>query len=541
MPLGKSQDNLSRMKAQSPFEIIEGYIRGGDLSVSKSLVKKINWNKLSRGDRSTFANLARRADLPETSVRCLRDFVRPKMGPDQSTELERLEYGASLIKLGALPEAIELLSRLSLPMKWLQLSFAHMRVWNYQAAEQCLRNLLIEKDILSEYQSLIVHLNLVACLTFRGNVNEAQNVLERLNEEDSPLRTTKSENLAANAQWHIMQSQIYVQVNQFELAEKHATTAIQLLSKKNNSEIRIPEGLSSQKLIATKWLQYAKALSLSKLPNSNSYFAELRAQAVELKMYELVRDCDFYTGLLYTNISLLQRVYYGTPNKTYRSMIERTCEEQGPETELFCRAFDSSFYTAFSASPTADVSKHEKYDKDDVTFRKLDLLEWTLDGRALPDRGKAIHRLVFLLTLDLYQPPLRGEVFSCLFPDEYYEFESAKLRLSSLVYRANSLGSKFKLFKIYSRDRKFFIELSSDCGIKLYKDLDLSAMLNSESLELELLRLKSLKAEFGINEACKFLATGKTKARKVIEYGIQLKKILKLGQGKRTTYQFINS
>ncbi len=515
------------MDVQAKLLQIDRCIRKGDINAARVMVKKINWSKLKRSDLLWFANLSRRADLPETTVKCLRNYVRPVVGEPNASDPEKLEYGAALIQLGALTEAKDLISSLSLSLKHMQLSFAYMRLWDYDAAETALRELIANSQELSSYQKLIAKINLAACLIFNNKLDLARKCLDDLAENGSGQLETLAENPAARAQWCILQSQIAIQAKQFGVASDFSTRALQILEDQKQIDASPADAVNSQELIARKWQIFSEEQTDS--APALEKFKELRQLADEQGLSELVRDCDFYSGLIAKNVPLLQKVFFGSPIYSYRSMIKRSCTEWGFSDDQ-CRAIFESRHYFYRSNDINDCQDN---------LAELDLLAWTLDGKALPDRGKNIHRLVFRIAFDLYRPPLRGEIFSYLFPDQHYEFENAKLRLSSLVFRANALGEKLKIFNVYSKARRFYITFSESCRVKMSQDANLLVLRSAEEIELALIRDHFQHFEFSIAEVTEFLQFGKTKARKILDHGIAAGQIERIGSGPRTLYRFI--
>src|SRR5688572_23070050 len=88
----------------------ERLIREGKAEAARKLLGDLSPRKIPRPLAVSVANLYRRMGLMHLALKLLAPFVRPSpRRPLVATDPEKLEYAASLIRLGVVNEAVRLL------------------------------------------------------------------------------------------------------------------------------------------------------------------------------------------------------------------------------------------------------------------------------------------------------------------------------------------------------------------------------------------------------------------------------------------------
>src|SRR5262249_54709284 len=105
---------------------------------------------------------------------------------------------------------------------------------------------------------------------------------------------------------------------------------------------------------------------------------------------------------------LFDHLYIGSPLAAYRKRLEKEFHLEPSE----------SYRLGASADRVLDIA--------------------TGDGRGIesPGHGKMVHQLVGALVKDFYRPRRLGQLFSDLYPNEYFNPFSSPVRLHRLIQRA---------------------------------------------------------------------------------------------------------
>ncbi len=368
---------------EESLEILDRWIRQGQVrSAQKWLGENLRDRRpdaISRRHLPQVAALCRRAGIPEWSLRLLNSTVRPRARMRiQSTALERAEYGAALVSVGAISEARSVLESLSpsiCPEADLYRAFSYFATWDYEKSLPLLARYLAQVPSES-YISQVARINFAAALIATQKLSEARPLLERLLEE---LEKAGDQLLLGNA-WTLLAQ---CRIQQQKWAEADAALRF--------SEERIGKVPGFDSLIIGKWraIWRLRTQGLGGLAE----LRQVRARALEAGSWETVRDCDFHEAKALGDRSLWARIYFGTPYASYRARI--------------------------SVESGIDFEREERFAwlwKADSKPSRL------IDCRAPSGlkAGQVPHRMLLALSADLYRPRRLAALHEAVFPGRYY-------------------------------------------------------------------------------------------------------------------------
>lgn len=385
-PSVKELMSQNRTRWELRLEQLERQLRAGQLESARHALMAPDLAKAPRPFVARLANLARRAQRPSLSLRLLQPLVRPMVvGLTQVEPEELLEYAYALQKVGARNQSLSILENLaeSHAKAHLAIAFHHFYEWDYANALGRLER-ITEEATFSPYERLVVQVNRLACLVALKDdraENEFVEIERQLVQEGSPI-------LAANVLEIMAQSRI--EVGRVSEARVFLSRAKKLL----------PESESLYRLMIEKWDVIACAVETG----DPEGVLQFRNRALEMKHWETLRDLDYVLAKLDPSSRWAEWVYYGTPYAGFRQKLEGL------------RIFPESSWVSRDARPDL------RWDP------------WFPEGGD----GDLMHRFVASLASDFYRPYRIGEIFSNLFPDQYYDIEVSPNRVHQIASRARA-------------------------------------------------------------------------------------------------------
>lgn len=244
-----------------PFQKIHALIQNGRVFEARHELKKNREAILEREWAQPFANLARRAELPELGARILFPLVRGEKGTRSVTENEKVEYAACLIKLGAVQEGMALLEEIDTfqhPESLLFLAYGAVKEWDYGRAASCYEKYL-KFPHRTQFQRDTVKINLAAA---------------------------------------------YLQTEQIAQAEKL---------------------LAGASLLPKTFLPLRRLVALQNTSPSTGFSSEMTAlkiEALENGQFELLRHCDLVEAVVTENDVLAEKLFFGTPFSAFRARLK---------------------------------------------------------------------------------------------------------------------------------------------------------------------------------------------------------------------------
>lgn len=370
-------------------------IRMGDQTGALVSLQTVLERKVAREYRVEFAALARRLSRSEWGVALLRASVRPPARSNiKATDAEKSEYAACLIRLGALDEALTLLSEVSVanvPRSLLFIAFAHIARWNFTKSGEALTALLSREDI-DEYDRLIAQVNLLVGLAFLGQAGAALKLAEQITAVTGPRKLG------------------LLHSNALELAAQAAMSAE--LFDEARMFLREASRSIAGETIDAFFIQKSQAVLLylsERTTRAREHLERVALTARTRSFWEQWRDCDYQLALHDDQVAA--RVYYGTPFENYRA---RLLEQRGS------RTMPNAYTLSFSEYPT-------KFIEFSSLFRGVSARRFKA--------GQLQQRLLTTLVSDYYRPRRTLELFAALYPGDYYHPVSSPQRVHQAVKR----------------------------------------------------------------------------------------------------------
>ena len=292
------------MSAIEDLEKIEATIRLGQMPDAQKALKKLSARNSTIFEKTKAASLARRAALPQLSVKWFFPFVYPdgRLDRECSTSV-LLEYGASLVFAGALIEGrriLDLVTQRNEPHAFLYLAFSYVREWDYESSGALLKRFLKEAEC-DSYTRFVAQVNLLASHV-KTQPHEA---------ETSELCAEILKNAQGNDYRRLLLNAMELKV-QLCVAREDYDNAEKTL---HQISMRAPHEKSSEYLFWMKWkliLQYHTEKNAHAL-------AELIRLAETFSHGETLRDAHLRWALHKKDCLLFEHVYVGTPHVSFRA------------------------------------------------------------------------------------------------------------------------------------------------------------------------------------------------------------------------------
>ncbi len=488
-------------------------IRSGEITSVRNQIELLIPSAIPRKLVAAFADIARRVRSELWGLRLMRPIVRSETPVfPKPTELELCTYAGLLIKVGALPEAKQKLLQLdrkNLANVDIFLGEIHIAQWNYKDAVPHYKKILARKD-LSDYVHAIAQVNFASALIFLESYTAAEKILPKLLQhcQDHKWELLYANTLEISAQLAVWQSN-------WNEVHRLLTEAEQVAGP--NSHYR---------LYIDKWRALAglfKARTeMGSSDNEELKIVQIRQQALSLKSWETVRDLDFYLALYQKNVNVLLNVYFGTPHPAYKNRIKKLFKKKG-------WLIPKSYFRKLTS---------------DSTDRLLDLETAQEVGRAMIEPikpGQMLHRLLNILATDFYKPIAIGELFSKLYPDEYFNPDIAPGRVAQAVkllrrwIEANQIP-----LMINVDNNRYSIAATAPYAFKITSTVQSASELQNAGFKTQLKRLseKWPYQSFSALQASQFLEISASSARKLLAKALSQQRIYTSGTGRSTQYRF---
>jgi tetratricopeptide (TPR) repeat protein len=496
--------------AQSELEKIDSDIRFGRLAGARSTLIKIssaeNFEKKYSSCLSLFAQLCWRAGIADLGLLKLSYAARSgeRLGPAALPD-RVAEYAACLLNVGADFEAEELLKNISLsdyPRAHLYLAFIYFGRWEYETALPYLEKLLAINRI-DTYFAKIVKVNYASALIAleRGSV---RSVLSELKTELSPETDT-----LLRATYNILRVQDLVLREKYSLAK---TAIDQGLKYYTNPE-------SQQPFLLKKW----EAIAALRASNGKvNQLAPLRAEAQRRKMWESVRQMDFFEAEVLGDPELIKRLYFGSPYSAYKGKIRKL----GKSAELDFREY------TWIPQPKKSVKG----------IKLFDLGSGCVDGHNVLKCGFQSHRLLQALASDFYRPHRLASLHEKLFRGRFYNPNSSPQLMHQIFRRLRrQLADSECPFLVEESGGFYSIQADAKCAFKFYDLSTVSTATLTDEARVEALRTGSLAGRrFAVEEAAQLWAIGPRRARDILLAAVESGKLDKFAFGKRLRFEFLD-
>ncbi len=482
--------------------------RGQGKQVAEDL-KKISRNSLPRASWVQFANLGRRVGAPLFSLRLLQPLIRQevdRLHPATSEELT--VYASVLARVGITSEAQEILEKVKGPHNpeaYLYLAHIAIYGWNYKAATVLLKK-YIRLSRVDGYRRFIAEMNLLSAQTAEENFLEADRLFAKLEIE---LATHSHHLLLGNA--YELAAQAALVKRQFPQARQYLEKSKALLQTSQGVYLLYAEKWSCLvDLYEKKDRHQLQAHDLISLQN-------VKARAQESKDWETLRDCDLYDALLAGNKEKLNFVMIGTPYSSYRQRAMRL----------------SSSRIGYAQKAILGNGNGD----DGLLF---DLQLGFCPKRPAVSLVKEPKLLTCLRTLasDFYRPVSIGQMYTAVYPGEYFNPYSSPQQVRNLIQRLRKWAQENELpFEIQMKNHEMKLVLGAGLNLLVHKSY-------KERAQAPNVILAKVKSIFGPNpfssqELAETLGVSQRTARRWVEHGLSKRRLrIFLRQG-RKAYRFL--
>lgn len=489
-------------KAMGLLEQIELSIQRGETVTARERFLTVATRALGREEAMRYAQIARRLNLPQLALKVLCPWVRPQgWKVSNATAEERVEYAASLTRVGAVGEALLIFDTVTPEDCWSVLllkSFALIAQWDYAGAIPLLERYVTGAE-LSDYARLIGQVNLAAAL---------------IHERDPRAHAVLSEVFEAASPDH----------HRFLYGYAIQLKAEALIWEKRWDEART-ELLRAESFFkesdALEWMFVRKWSAILDLYRGNSKSARTRLETLakearERRHWETVRSIDYHLAVALGDKERYARIVFGTPFEALKRRLAKDVGTKGAApSEYRWRMGNSELSTS-----TPEFS-----------------MESFVTGEGAPKRGGVLARLIETLTSDFYRPFRPAEIHAQIFKGEYFNPDSSVHRVAQAVNRLRRHLEKTKSpLKVVEENGEYRLSCEGACEVLLGS----SVREVSGALDWQMARLQTIFVgrEFDVRAAEQALSLPNWTVKRVLRAAVESGTVLRYGKGGATRYRF---
>lgn len=482
---------------------VDELIRTGRSVEAKSRLRHAQAARVPLEERRAFAFMARRLNLPTLALRVLHPIVRPtgRHVARPATDAEKVEYAGSLVRLGAIEEALDLLNAIdpeTNPEIFLLRSFAHFTQWNYKVTIPLLQRYCAAKT-LTDYQRLIGKANLAAALTY---------------ERDPSSKTLVDETLvsAHTGKFTILITVLDMMKAETAINERNWDAARAALAETHR---QISEDML-ESLFIRKWKAVIELYANPKDRAAIEGVRKVREDAVVRRHWETIRNCDYHLAVATKDEDLFYKVYFGTP---FSSLKERLREEFGSAPKL----------------PQIYEWELEKGGKA-TSLALLSAQNITPGVRGLKP-GSLNQRLLGILLTDFYRPIRVASLHGLLYKGDYFNPVSSPGRVHQAVKRLKQWLSNRRLpVKVVAHHGAYSLAAIHPCKILIPRE---RRAVGRTDHHLTSLRTLMPNTGFTAKQAAAALKLNIWTTIRILTQGVEAGALQRTGKANRTRYTFI--
>lgn len=473
-------------------------IKKGESEKVQRALKALKTSEVPRALLASIAKISLRVGEPRFALSLLRPLIHSETPLALSVSFdEQIQYGMCLKQLGASDHALKVFRSVNAdhcPEVLLYEAITLFTQWRYQEAIPKLERYL-DSDLVGSYQKMIGKINLASALIFVESYADANEILSALAEE------------AKDCGHHLLFGNALELLSQILIYKKEYAGAEEIIQK---ASVFMEKSTPVYKLFLEKWSAiaqlYQSKSELSSLRNLN----RVRDQAISLRHWESVRDCDFFFAVCKRDEHLFQRLYFGTPYEDYRQRLIRYCADFSHLPEYFDWRGNAAHLHAL-----------------DGKLEALDL------GKKSGDQNI---RLLKALSRDFYAPTKPYALYLNLFSDESLDPEAALPRIFSAVSRAKKwLKSQSIPIEIENSEAGYKLTWTGPYVLRVPSGLELQKVSVNG---LEALKKHYKDQSFSSSEAARFLELSQRSLVRMIKDAVSDQVLEVQGQGPSTRYKF---
>ncbi len=384
---------MNQQTTREIFNDIEDLIVRGQIRQAGLLLDAKKPSASTRLETLKLANLHRRVGHADQALRLLAPTVRTELASVEATDQEKAEYAISLMRVGSVMEATHLLATINVensPEALMYKAITHFSEWNYRDGIAHLEKMLRVSNI-PQFTRHLGQLNLAAALVHLDRI-ECEDVLEELRSQ-----TLDAGELLLHANALEISAQRAIKKGDFAAAEKFLQSGLRLI-----------EGV---KILDFLWVIKWKGILEALKKNSVEPLNAVREEAILKGHWETLREVDFHKLQIHFSASDFYRLYFGTRSVHYRERLE----------------------TAF---PTVEIPEFYYLEKDRrVSFAPSSSVDIFNDFSGSLSAGTVQNALLVHFISDAYRSFRTGELFSIVFPEEWYNPDTSPNKVHQTLSR----------------------------------------------------------------------------------------------------------
>lgn len=489
------------MSNKDLFEKLENWTRSGKKGLAVEALKQIDRSQLDIEELVVLAKFTNRNHVYSLTLQYL--YKEKQKAFEMKIQLPQdfiTTYAAALLGVGATEEARSLLkTQQNSPPALLSYALSFFSTWDYEKSIPILKKYLkIQTD---EYMLLVGRINLVAAYIGKGDYEIGQNLL--LNLQKDIIKNPKASVLYGNT--FEIQSQIDIENKDYIKAQNSLDNAKEIFK----------DQLTRYSLYVNKWQAVAQlALQPDSLLFQNQLL-DVKKQALTLRNWETLRDCDFQLARFTENDVLLQRNLVGTPFVGYHRRIKHLYGLEVNTAKPF-------FY-----NPESDQNLISTADLD-LTSPPQELMS-----------SKNCLNLLNLLTRDFYRPARIGVLHAALFPAEYFNPFTSPQRIRNTILRLNQINRELQTgLSVEVKHGDVFLRIERQVAIKLFFK---ASLFDKENEFLKFIKRYFKGKYFTARDVCAALKISLRQAQNILKTGIEKKTIERIAKGRSTIYRISNN
>lgn len=489
---------------------IDKSIRHGDRDLAATLLAKISTKNLTNREREEYCGLALRLGKADTVLRLLGgELIRSYQTRQEFPSVLKACYAQALTQVGAVQQASRIFQELlkegtAVPRLHLYAAVNLFAQWKYEDAAGLLKIGLAQ--VTNDYECLVLKLNLISALLVIDQKSEARSLIEEL------------QNLLNPAQHKLLYWNLQELCAQEHLYSGRFEEARELLEKLANDP-SLPS--DRYKLFIEKWSLMRRILVRDPAIQIKA-INDFRNRAQELEHWESFRESFLLEALLTGQLEHLTQVELGTPWTPYRTRAQ----------SLF-----SSLHGKLQASRPENWLQWDKKQNGFSSPVVVDTRSGTSsDGKLQLKPGSLPHRLLLTLTQDLFRPASVGNLFSELWPDEFYDPVHSPDRIYQLIARLRKALRATPGVEVIEHNGHYRIRTHNEYAIQVWRDrfddLEVQAFVDT-------LQRLPIAPTFQSGELVTYLQKSQATVVSLLNRSVAQKRLEKLGAGARTRYKLV--
>lgn len=429
------------------FDELELHLKSGQSKQVRDELRKYPSESIPHEWVGRFASLARRSGIPGIAVKNLHALLRLPTGKlAGGFEKEKAEYAASLIEIGVMSEAEDIIDQLNAEEE-LELFLWKVRVLfsqrNYRPVLSPLEKLVRQHRHDKNGAIYQAKMDLAFALIQERVFDQADALADDLIEE-----FIQPEHAVWRGRALLIAAQSALHRNLLGTAQRHIYSAQAVLKGKG----------PYHEFYARQWLVIHNLLESGAAEPERTELKKVRVMAKELGIWEAVRDCDHFEAKITGNIEQHMHVYFGSPFPYYQ---KRLISELGKEVKI-----PEYYYFNFD-------STHKAEEMLDVTTGQVtrDIGDANVQSLPISFAGHApAQKLLQTLASDFYAPFSYGALWDSLFPHAAFHPKDSLLRVKGMVAELENWFMEHQVrIEIKSERNAFSLASSHPISLKIHR------------------------------------------------------------------------